>query len=48
VQGAITSKTAEEDTTLQQLPTAKTKLSGAVRRKLKKAQAGQNGMGTLT
>ena len=47
-QGASTGKPAEEDTTVQKLPTAKTKLSGTARRKLRKAKAGQSGTGSLT
>jgi hypothetical protein len=47
-QGASTGKLAEGDTTVQQLPTARTKLSGAARRKLRKAKTGQSGTGSLT
>jgi hypothetical protein len=47
-QGASTGKPAEEDTTVQKLPTAKTKLSETARRKLRKAKAGQSGTGSLT
>jgi hypothetical protein len=47
-QGASIGKPAEEDITAEQLPIAKIKLSGAARRILRKARAGQNGTGGLT
>ena len=46
-QGASIGKPAEEGITVQQLPTARTKLSGAARRKLRKAKEGQSGTGSL-
>jgi hypothetical protein len=45
VQEPITGKPAEVDPTVQQLLTAKPKLSGAANRKLKKASVGQSGTG---
>ena len=45
-QGASIGKLAEEETTIQKLPPAKTKLSRAAKRKLK-AKAGQSGIGSL-
>ena len=47
-QGASIGKPAEEDIKVQQLPTARTKLSGDARRKVRKAKDGQNGIGSLT
>ena len=46
-QGASIGKPAEDDIKVQQLPTARTKLSGAARRKLRKAKEGQSGTGSL-
>jgi hypothetical protein len=40
-QGASTGKSAEEDIKVQQLPTARTKFSGAARRRLRKAKEGR-------
>jgi hypothetical protein len=47
-QGASIGKPAEEDIKVQQLPSARTKLPGAARRKLRKAKEGQRGTGSLT
>jgi hypothetical protein len=47
-QGASTGEPDEEDIMDQELPTVRTKLSGATSRKLKKARARQSGTGSLT
>jgi hypothetical protein len=46
-QGTSRGKTAEEDNKVQKLPTVKPKLSGATRRKLRKAKKEQSGTGSL-
>jgi len=48
VQGAITGKPADQDITIQVLPTAKCKLPGAAWRKLSKTWVCQSGSGNLT
>ena len=47
-QGTSIGKLAEEDIKVQQLPTVKPRLSGAARRKLRKAKDGQSDTGSLT